>query len=91
MVHTELTLKNLNRCFDYAYNDEAKYLAIMVSNTKENTTETIISPASDFPVRNKYFNEAYNEDLTLKRAPFIRIVGFTQADSFDEIQALLGV
>lgn len=81
-----LTLGNLNNCFNAAYNEEANYVAVVVSIKGQDSFETIINSSSSFPSKQKYYNEAYNEDLTHKHADGIRIVGFTYGDSYAAIE-----
>lgn len=85
-----LTLENLNNTFKYAREENAKYIAIEVEGVGKEK-EVIINPAENFDAKQEYWGRTYNDDLTHKGNPSIRIVAFTQADSYDEIQALLGV
>jgi hypothetical protein len=85
-----LTLANLNKCFEYAREEDAKYIAILVTGVGEEP-EVIINPAANFDAKQEYWNATYTNELVHKHSPAIRIIGFSQADSYDEVQALLGV
>lgn len=84
-----LTLTNLNNCFAYAKEEDAKYIAIVVE--AYGRKEVIINEKENFDFKQSYWNAAYNEELIQKANPEIKIIAFSQADSYDEIQALLGV
>lgn len=84
-----LTMDHLSNCFDRALEEESKYIGILVQVPDLKRPELIINPAINFEKKLAYYKEAYDEDLVMKRNPDVKIIGFTHADSFDEIQALL--
>lgn len=87
----ELTMKNLDKCFNGAYNEEAKYIGVLIAIKQQHTYKTVIVSVDSFPSEQKFLRETYNDDLTHKYSEGLRIVGFTHANSFAEIQRLLGV
>lgn len=84
-----LTMNHLTNCFDKALEEESKYIGILIQRHNLKRPELIINPAINFESKLSHFKKAYNEDLTLKVDEDVKIIGFTHADSFDEIQALL--
>ena len=46
----------------------------------------IINPKENFISKMEYYQKAYNDDLTLKNFNGIRIIGFTFANSYEDIQ-----
>lgn len=87
----QLTLKNLNRTFKFAREEEAKYVAVVVTIPEKEGVKTIVCSSDVFDSEQEFYNNTYNDDLTHKHVKGIVIVKFTHADSYDEIQALLGV
>lgn len=81
-----LTLENLRLSVKGALENKAKYLGVAVRNEMTEQTEIIINTTSNM-LRGKldYYLSAYNDDLTLKTNNKIRIVGFTFADSANDI------
>jgi hypothetical protein len=72
----EMTLAGLLRAGDsyYAHN-EADYLIVVVEGNAP-SPEKIINPKENFAAKLEYYAKAYNEDLTLKNAPHIKIVNY---------------
>jgi hypothetical protein len=72
----EMTLSGLLRYGTSHYvKHDAKYLIIEVS-VEGNTPEIIINPKVNFESKLNYYQNAYNEDLTLKANPNIKIVRY---------------
>lgn len=82
----ELTINNLEKCFYAARVKNKKYVGVLISMPKFSKPEIIINPISDFDGKFEYYKNAYNENLTLKIKPLIKIIGFTYGDSFEEIE-----
>lgn len=83
----ELTLDELLRTgrSQYGQND-ANYMLIKVS-VEGNTPEVIINPKENFTTKLAYYEKAYNEDLTLKANPNIKIIGYAYVeDVYDLLQ-----
>lgn len=73
----ELTMTDLEQCFNEAKKRNAKYIAVRVTVPNCTMPETIINPRENFDEKLNYYKTAYNEDLTLKAFNKIRIHDFT--------------
>lgn len=86
----KLTKENLTQVFMAAQTEKAKFVGISVTVPGSNALEIIINPNENFEIKRKYYEEAYNDDLTHKNAP-LEIVGMTYGNTFSSIQKdLLG-
>lgn len=81
----ELTKLNLTNCFEAAKKENAKYIGVAVS-VNGAAPEVIINSNVNFEDKHQYYLKAYSADLSLIANPNIKIVGFTQADSFEELE-----
>ena len=81
-----LTMENLVNNFEQAKNRNAKYIGIVIMMLGAEKPEIIINSKENFDTKLAYYQNAYNNDLTLKAVEGIRIVGFTYRDSFGEIE-----
>jgi len=66
-------------------NNDAKWLVIKVE-VNGNSPEIIINPKENFDAKIDYYSKAYDEDLTLKSCPSIKIVYY---DFVEDIHACL--
>lgn len=82
----ELTIKNLEYCFNRALNNNANYLGIKVQLEDKSYSEVIINERRNFAFKWGYYTETYNEDLTHKHNEKIKIIGFTYGNTFEEIE-----
>lgn len=83
----ELTIKNLELCFQNAVELGFKYVAVRVRMEGFNSDEVIINQLDNAVAKLEYYKSAYNYDLTHKHAGSkIQIVGFTFGDTFEEIE-----
>lgn len=87
----ELTMGNLEKCFDGAWEKQASYVGVLVFIPGNSGLEVIINAAGNFAEKLKYYKNAYDEKLNHKFSEGIKIVGFTYGNSFAEIQEDLGV
>jgi hypothetical protein len=73
----ENTLANLQSELntDFAKH-EAEYMVLKVMNNESKDPEYIINPRPNFETKLQYLTKAYNDDLTLRNNPTIRIVEF---------------
>jgi hypothetical protein len=73
----ENTLANLESELntDFAKH-EAEYMVLKVMNDQSKDPEYIINPRPNFETKLQYLTKAYNDDLTLRSNPTIRIVEF---------------
>ena len=81
-----LTLENLEICINAAKENKAKYFAVLVDIVNNEEPEIIVNEFANFDSKLAYYKDAYNNDLTLKNCNDIKIVGFTYANSFSEIE-----
>jgi hypothetical protein len=82
-----LTIENLEKCFQEAINQERKYVAVKIEMQGFEKPEIIINRRENFQTKLAYYKKAYNENLTLKTFNGIKIVGFTYGDYFDDIES----
>lgn len=82
----ELTLENLRNVIEGAITYNNNYIGVAIQMKDMPEREIIINPNDNFEDKLNYYTKAYNEDLTLKANPDIKIVGITFGDSFEEIQ-----
>ncbi|WP_294402555.1 hypothetical protein [uncultured Clostridium sp.] len=85
-----LTLKSLKSCHQVAKETGIKYGAIMMEDFRN--TEVIINRVDEFRLERLIsfeYDELFNEDLTHKMIPNIKITGFVFADTFEEIENYL--
>lgn len=84
----KLTIDNLEKAFYEASIQEKKFIGIKVEMVGFENPEVIINDNANFDKKFEYYRCAYNDNLTLKNAPDkVKIVGFTYADSFEEIES----
>jgi hypothetical protein len=77
----EMTLRGLlNYGTSHYAKNNAKWLIIEVS-VEGNSPEVIINPKENFEAKLAYYSKAYNEDLTLKANPNIKIVRYDFVES----------
>ena len=90
----ELTIKNLENCFNGAIKNNAKYLGIKVQLKERFCSQIIINERNNFDSELDFFKKTYNEnlthkhneDLTHKHNEKIKIIGFTYGNTFEEIE-----
>jgi hypothetical protein len=79
------TLDGLERAFNSQWAEDSRFFGVLVK-LGHGHYETIINSNVKFKEKLGYYKKAYNEDLTLKANTDIRIINYTFANSFDEIQ-----
>lgn len=79
----------LHNCIKVALEEESKYIGILIQLPDCRRPEVIINPAINFEKKWEYYDGAYNNELELRFNPKVKIVGFTHADSFAEIESCL--
>ena len=82
----ELTIKNLENCFNRALENNANYLGIKVQLEERFCSQIIINERNNFDSELDFFKKTYNENLTHKHGEKIKIVGFTYGNTFEEIE-----
>lgn len=83
----KLTLKNLENCFESAAKEQVTFVGIAVVANNQEVPEVILNRTENFESKLAYYKNAYNDDLTLKANTNIKIVGFTHANTANEIVA----
>lgn len=81
-----LTMKDLEECFARAKNEQWEYIGVEIQMEGFPESEVIINPHENFDAKLTYYQKAYNEDLTLKAFNGIKIVNFTCAEEYNEIE-----
>ena len=79
------TMEQLENCFKVAKEKGLPYVGVQISMPDLLKPEVIINPAVNFDAKLEYYKKAYNEDLTLKSFPSIKIVGFGFSGSYQGI------
>lgn len=82
----ELTMKNLEKCFRAAFDIRARYVGVKIEMEGFEEPEIIINQYENINSKLEYYKNAYNEDLTLKAFNGIKIIGFTYADYYEDIE-----
>lgn len=86
----ELTLKNVEIAVSRAVEVDSKYFGVIIKNEIINQEELIINTVENMmDGKLDYYKNAYNNNLTLKSQPKIRIAGFTYGKTINEIGVLL--
>lgn len=85
----EMTLSGLLRMGESHYTKNcAEYLIVLVAGPTPEP-EIIINPMENAENKLAYYAKAYNEDLTLKANPSIKIVGYNFCTRQDLVDAYL--
>lgn len=85
----DLTIQGLEKCFKEAKEEKCLFIGVRVSVPNCFSDEVIINPNINFNSKLAYYQTAYNEDLTLKSFPQIKITGFAYGDYYDDIELKL--
>ena len=84
-----LGMRNLEICFNSAKATGAKFVGVLIEMGGISKPEVIINPYENFDSKLAYYKNAYDEKLNHKFANDVKIVGFTSANSFHEVQFFL--
>jgi len=83
----DLTLENLDRCFEMAKRSEAKFIGVAIRVPNAPTKEIIINGRENFEAKIEYYKKTYDNDLSHKIVgDILKIVGFTYGNTFAKIQ-----
>lgn len=83
----ELTIKNLENCFNGALENNANYLGIKVQfEDRFFCCQIIINDRNNFNLGLDYYKKTYNEKLIDKNNVKVKIVGFTYGKTFEDIE-----
>ena len=82
-----LTMDNLRNCFNSAKELKYNYVAVKIDMQGFEKPEVIINEKANFDKKLEYYEKAYDDNLVLKSFNGIRIVGFTFADVYEDIEA----
>jgi len=83
------TMKNLENVFEAAIKNNNKYIAVKVETKGSEKPEIIINPAENFESKLEYYQNAYDENLSLKKAKGIKIVAAINGNDFAWIESSL--
>jgi len=81
-----LTMKDLEQCFKEAKYTDSLYVGVKIQAPGCPEPEVIINSSENFDFKLKYYQRAYNDDLTLKSFNQIRITDCCFGDSYDQIE-----
>ena len=81
-----MKLVNLEKCFNAAIKENAKYIGVKIETRGSEGAEIIVNPTCNFENKLVYYKKAYTEDLVLKTYDGIIITGFTYADTLKGIE-----
>lgn len=83
-----LNMRNLKECFEKAIECNAEFIGVSIENEDYKEMEVIINKNSNIKDKLEYYLSAYNEDLTLKTNPKIKIVKFEYSDYIECLEEL---
>ena len=83
-----LTKTTLKACITEAKVQRAAFIGVAIKRRDSAGVELIVNPFVNFEEKLEYYTAAYDEDLTLKTAPFISIVGFGYGNTLGELGRL---
>ena len=74
------TLNDLRKVFQAADERDHLYIGVSIKMPNFNKPEIIINTYSNFKSKLSYYEKAYNNDLTLKSNPNIKILNAVSSD-----------
>lgn len=81
----EMTLSGFTRSFGSRWAQESEWVGVLMELPGQDTPEVIINKAEAFQTKLAYYQSAYNEDLTHKRSPGVKIIGWAFGSNWDEV------
>ena len=81
-----LTIDNLEKCFYEASKQDKRYVGVLIQMQGFTAPEVIINRNENFDSKFAYYKKSYDENLVLKSFSGIKIIGFTHANSFVDIE-----
>ncbi|WP_018250328.1 hypothetical protein [Orenia marismortui] len=84
-----LSKENLINCFEIAKKENAEMIGVLVEVKENELPELIVNPNTNFDGKLEYYKKTYDDNLNHKFADGIKIVGFTHADTLQEVGKLL--
>lgn len=91
-MNEEFVMKDMNgliSIFADAVAFKAKYIGVKIQMEGFEEPEIIINKRANFKTKLAYYQNAYNNDLTLKTRNTIRIVDCTYGNTFKELEDYL--
>lgn len=86
-VMSKTMKQQLRECFKQANEEKSQFIAVSVRVEGAPEPEVIINRIENAFAKLSYYLKAYDDDLRLVHNRNIQIIGFTHANSYDEIQA----
>ncbi|MNQ63377.1 hypothetical protein D3C85_777560 [compost metagenome] len=81
----EMTLDGLTRSFGSHWAQQAEWVGVLVELPGQDTPEVIINKAEAFQAKLAYYQGTYNQDLTHKYSPGVKIIGWAFGSNWDEV------
>lgn len=82
----ELKMENLERSFQLAKREKAKFVAVRIEMEGFPEAEVIINPSFNADLKLEYYKKTYDENLNHRYAKGIKIIGCTFGDDWSEIE-----
>lgn len=79
------TMQELIEIFKDAKEFKVNYVAVKVEMDGFEKPEVIINEKENIDSKLEYYKKAYNEDLTHKYSPGVRIVYYTYGNTYEDI------
>lgn len=73
-MEQKLTMKDLEKCFNDAKKGGLTFIMVAIEMPGFEEPEIIINHKSNFDKKLEYYKRTYNDDLTLKSCPDIKII-----------------
>jgi hypothetical protein len=86
IVMFEIKMENLERSFQLAKKENAKFVAVRIEMQGFPEAEVIINPIVNADSKLEYYKKTYDENLNHNHAKGIKIVGCTFGNDWNEIE-----
>lgn len=83
----EITMENLENCFYFAKENNAKYVAVLVEMQGFEESEIIINKIANVDTKLEYYKKVYDEKLNHKFSEGIKIIGCTYGNNLEDIES----
>lgn len=90
MAKAGITKTGMQALFNNAKKNNARFVGVRIETKGMSAPEYIINPYANIAQKLVYYNSAYNDDLTLKANPGIRITAVAKGNSINDVMAWLG-
>ncbi|MNK57579.1 hypothetical protein D3C87_766380 [compost metagenome] len=83
------TMQEMTEIFEDAKEFGANFIAVKVKMDGFEKPEVILNEKENIDSKLEYYKKTYNEDLTHKFSPGIRIINYTYGNTFNDIRQTL--